>query len=178
MEEPDYLSAKRYSDVMKTMWFTFMYGTAIPLGTLFSAIGITFYYYIDYYNILRRRTVKESISIQLSTGNYYLKYIEMIELLEAIIFWSAFGGATMSLTFFHVITKIDIAMFIIAILYANIPMEDISALVFPVVNNEEVIKFNIFSINHMLMVALILIPIMIEKIQLPDIRLLLNGTNF
>lgn len=56
----------------------------------------------------------------------YINIIEMIELLEAIIFWSAFGGATMSLTFLHVITKMDIALFIVAILYANLPMEDIS----------------------------------------------------
>lgn len=68
MEQPDYLSAKRYSDIMKTMWFTFLYGQAIPLGTMFSTIGIFFYYYIDYYNILRRRTVKENISRALSTG--------------------------------------------------------------------------------------------------------------
>jgi hypothetical protein len=74
MEEPDYLSAKRYSDVMKTMWFTFLYSTAIPLGTLFSAIGIVIYYNVDYYNILRRRTVKESINIQLSTGNLLYKF--------------------------------------------------------------------------------------------------------
>ena len=72
MEEPDYLSAKRYSDVMKTMWFTYFYGTAIPLGTLFSAIGLTLYYLMDYYNILRRRTVKESISNELSTGKYFI----------------------------------------------------------------------------------------------------------
>jgi hypothetical protein len=32
MEEPDYLSAKRYSDIMKTMWFTFLFGSCIPLG--------------------------------------------------------------------------------------------------------------------------------------------------
>lgn len=63
----------------------------------------------------------------------------MIELLEAIIFWSAFGGATMSYTFFHEISKIDIALFILAIIYANLPMEEISQMLFPVVNNEEVL---------------------------------------
>ena len=25
MENPDYLSGKRYADIMKTMWFTFFY---------------------------------------------------------------------------------------------------------------------------------------------------------
>ncbi|CAD8069040.1 unnamed protein product [Paramecium sonneborni] len=130
MEEPDYLSAKRYSDVMKTMWFTFMYGTAIPLGTLFSAFGILIYYFVDYYNILRRRTVKESISIQLST--------EMIEMLEYIIAWCAFGEMTMTYTFFKEVSKIDILLIVMAILYQQLPMEDISEYLFPVENNEEI----------------------------------------
>ncbi|CAD8055184.1 unnamed protein product [Paramecium primaurelia] len=130
MEEPDYLSAKRYSDVMKTMWFTFMYGTAIPLGTLFSAFGILIYYFVDYYNILRRRTVKESISIQLST--------EMIEMLEYIIAWCAFGEMIMTYTFFKEVSKIDILLIVLAILYQQLPMEDISEYLFPVENNEEI----------------------------------------
>lgn len=66
MEHPDYLSAKRYSDIMKTMWFTFFYGTAIPIGPTLSCFGLILYYYIDYYNIIHRRTVKESISSELS----------------------------------------------------------------------------------------------------------------
>lgn len=68
MEDPDYLSAKRYSDITKTMWFTFFYGTAIPLGLLLSNIGLIMYYQIDKYNLLRRRTVKESINDKLSMG--------------------------------------------------------------------------------------------------------------
>ncbi|CAK64341.1 unnamed protein product (macronuclear) [Paramecium tetraurelia] len=130
MEEPDYLSAKRYSDIMKTMWFTFLYGTAIPLGTVCSAFGILIYYYVDYYNILRRRTVKESISIQLST--------EMIEMLEYIIVWSAFGEMIMTYAFFKEISSIDVLLMVIAIIYASLPMEDISEYLFPVVNNEEI----------------------------------------
>ncbi|CAD8048026.1 unnamed protein product [Paramecium sonneborni] len=129
MEEPDYLSAKRYSDIMKTMWFTFLYGTAIPLGTACSAFGILIYYYVDYYNILRRRTVKESISIQLST--------EMIEMLEYIIVWSAFGEMIMTYAFFKEISLLDVTLMVIAIVYASLPMEDISERLFPVVNNEQ-----------------------------------------
>ncbi len=44
MENPDYLNAKRYSDIMKTMWFTFLYGTAIPLGPIVSCLGLICYY--------------------------------------------------------------------------------------------------------------------------------------
>ena len=54
---------------MKTMWFTFFYGSAIPLGALFSIMGLSIYYYVDKYNLLRRRTIKESLSKDLSIGN-------------------------------------------------------------------------------------------------------------
>lgn len=63
----------------------------------------------------------------------------MIEMLEAIIFWSAFGNLTMSYAFFKEFGIYDILLLIISILYSIIPMEDVSACLFPVVNNEEVI---------------------------------------
>jgi len=66
MEQPDYLNAKRYSDIMKTMWFTYLYASAIPLGTVVSMMGLICYYYVDKYNLLYRRTLKESISIDLT----------------------------------------------------------------------------------------------------------------
>jgi len=62
MEEVDYQLAMRYADIIKTMWFTFFFGTAIPLGVFSSLIGLSLFYLVDKYNILRRRTVKESIS--------------------------------------------------------------------------------------------------------------------
>ena len=77
MEEPDYISGKRYADIMKTMWFTFFYSPVIPLGTFWSLLGLIVYYWVDKYNVLRRRTIKESISKDLT--------FEMIELLEYII---------------------------------------------------------------------------------------------
>jgi hypothetical protein len=62
MENPDYLQGKRYADIMKTMWFTFLFASCIPLGNVFSLINLILYYYIDKYNLLRRRTIKESLS--------------------------------------------------------------------------------------------------------------------
>jgi hypothetical protein len=79
MELPDYTIGKRYADLMKTMWFTFFYSPVIPFSTLISIIGLILYYWVDKYNIMRRRTVKESISKDLS--------YEMIENLELTIIW-------------------------------------------------------------------------------------------
>jgi hypothetical protein len=73
---------------MKTMWFTFFYAPCIPLGNLFSIISLIFYYHIDKYNILRRRTIKESLSKEVS--------IEMIEMLEFIVILYAVGNITFS----------------------------------------------------------------------------------
>lgn len=54
---------------MKTMWFTFFYGSSIPIGIAFSMLGLSIYYYADKYNVLRRRTIKENIGKDLSIGN-------------------------------------------------------------------------------------------------------------
>ena len=74
MEYPDYAMGKRYADVMKTMWFTFFYSPVIPMATIWSILGIFLYYITDKYNLIYRRTVKETIGKGLT--------IEMIELLE------------------------------------------------------------------------------------------------
>jgi len=48
------------------MWFTYLYSSLIPLGAFFSAIGLSLYYWIDKYNLLRRSSVNSNISGELS----------------------------------------------------------------------------------------------------------------
>lgn len=88
-----YLSAKRYSDIIKTMWFAYFFGLAIPLGVISSLFGLILYYYVDKYNILRRRTVKESISKELS--------IQMLYFLEAIVVFGPIGSIVTSQAFYQ-----------------------------------------------------------------------------
>ena len=66
MEHPSYAMGKRYADIMKTMWFTFFFSPVIPIGTLISFLGLVMYYFADKYNLIHRRTVKESINYELS----------------------------------------------------------------------------------------------------------------
>lgn len=47
------------------MWFTFLYMTLIPIGGVFSSLGLFFYYWIDKYNLLRRSTIKINVSGEL-----------------------------------------------------------------------------------------------------------------
>lgn len=84
METEQYFMGKRYSDIMKTMWFTFFYGGILPVGYFFSITGIFIYYWVDKNNVINRRTIKESISMELST--------EMIEMLEFCLPFCTFGN--------------------------------------------------------------------------------------
>ena len=85
---------------MKTMWFTFFYADIIPVGILFSILGLTLYYFIDKFNVLRRRTIKENLSKDLSIGIFYHIISEMIELLELIIFFQGTGNLIVSYVLF------------------------------------------------------------------------------
>lgn len=80
---------------MKTMWFTFLFGNVIPLGIILSIIGLSCYFWIDKYNVMRRRTVKENLSKEVS--------IEMIEMLELTVIFCGIGNMTMSYEFFGTI---------------------------------------------------------------------------
>ncbi|CAK58012.1 unnamed protein product (macronuclear) [Paramecium tetraurelia] len=122
MEMPDYSQAKRYGDIMKTMWFTFFYGDIIPLGILFSIMGLTLYYFVDKYN--------ESLSKHLS--------IEMIEMLELIIIFTGIGNTVVSSILFGEVKWQDFIIIIIGIVYILLPMEDISSVLFPLEQKDEV----------------------------------------
>lgn len=78
-----YINGKRYADIMKTMWFTFFYCSIVPGGTVCSLLGIVFYYWVDKYNVLFRRTITETISKDLT--------FSMIDLLEYIVIFHAVG---------------------------------------------------------------------------------------
>jgi hypothetical protein len=132
MEEVNYLAAKRYADIMKTMWFTFFFGTAIPIGCFLSCLGLITYYFIDKYNILRRRTVKENISKDLS--------MQMISMLSMIVVFSPVGEMTMSYAFYGTFSAYDIILLTISLIYVMLPVDRITLNFFPLQNAEEVPK--------------------------------------
>lgn len=47
------------------MWFTYLYDSLVPLGGFLSAIGLSLYYWVDKYNLLRRSSVNSNIAGQL-----------------------------------------------------------------------------------------------------------------
>ena len=62
MEDSEYDIGKRYAEIIETMWFTYLYASLIPIGACISIVGLTLYYCIDKYNLLRRSTL--SIEVQ------------------------------------------------------------------------------------------------------------------
>jgi hypothetical protein len=44
------------------MWFTFLYISLVPVGGVFSFIGLIAYYWVDKYNLLRRSTIASQVS--------------------------------------------------------------------------------------------------------------------
>lgn len=57
MEQPEYSVGKRYAEIVETLWFTFLYASLIPFGAILSLIGLSLYYWVDKYNLLRRSTM-------------------------------------------------------------------------------------------------------------------------
>lgn len=61
MEEYPYDMGKRYAEILETMWFTFLYSSLIPIGPFITLIGLSLYYWIDKYNLLRRSKLNNTI---------------------------------------------------------------------------------------------------------------------
>lgn len=99
---------------MKTMWFTFFYGTCIPIGFFFSIITLILYYWVDKYNIIRRRTIKEVLSKDVS--------IEMIDNLEMIMALFPIGNFAFNYQLFGMVHNFDIYLIIISIVWMVLPM--------------------------------------------------------
>jgi hypothetical protein len=57
------------------MWFTFLYATLIPFGAFLTIIGVSLYYWVDKYNLLRRSSLKNNIS-----GKMAIRSLKLLDL--------------------------------------------------------------------------------------------------
>ncbi|EAS04833.2 kinase domain protein (macronuclear) [Tetrahymena thermophila SB210] len=76
-EYPQYNISQQYANNLKTMFMVAFYSPIIPVGILYSMVAILLMYWVDKFNILRRKTIKFSQSAELS--------IEMTEMIEYIL---------------------------------------------------------------------------------------------
>ena len=44
------------------MWFTYLYSSLIPLGSMLISVGIFLYYWVDRYNLFKRSVIKSPLS--------------------------------------------------------------------------------------------------------------------
>jgi len=44
------------------MWFTYLYATLIPVGAFFTVLGLSFYYWVDKCNLIKRSSLAHNIS--------------------------------------------------------------------------------------------------------------------
>ncbi|KAL4476129.1 hypothetical protein ABPG74_009862 [Tetrahymena malaccensis] len=129
MEHPDYAMGKRYADIMKTMWFTFFFSPVIPIGTFFSLIGLILYYFTDKYNLIYRRTVKESISKSLS--------FEMMDLQEYSVLLHCFGNIAFKWMLASEVDLTSIVLFGVCFFIALVPMDSFNEWLFEINSRSE-----------------------------------------
>lgn len=82
MEDYPYDIGKRFAETIETLWFTYLYATLIPMGSIISAVGLGYYYWVDKYNLLRVHSMQTHIS-----GNYLsmiLKFLDLTLLLKVL----------------------------------------------------------------------------------------------
>ncbi len=84
MEDYPYDLSKKYSEVFKLMWLTFLYAELIPLGSFLTLIGLFVYYWVDKYNFLRSCTRKPGISGKMT--------ILAVKSIDATLFLVPAGG--------------------------------------------------------------------------------------
>lgn len=92
MEFVEYNLGDSYSDAMQTLWLTVLFALVLPAATIFGALSLLGYYFINKYNLLSKRSVNETLCKTLSD--------HMVELTEYSLPLFSFGG----LYFIHKIT--------------------------------------------------------------------------
>lgn len=116
MEFVEYNLGDSYSDAMQTLWLTVLFALVLPAATIFGALSLLGYYFINKYNLLSKRSVNETLCKTLSD--------HMVELTEYSLPLFSFGG----LYFIHKITgEYDfmlIVLLIVGLGYLAIPFKE------------------------------------------------------
>jgi hypothetical protein len=64
------------------MWFTFLYASLIPFGAILMFFGLSIYYWVDKFNLLRRSSIHESVSGKVAI--LVMKFLDFTLLLRGI----------------------------------------------------------------------------------------------
>lgn len=83
-ENIDFNIILRYTVVLKTVYLVAFYATILPISCFWGILSLVLTYWIDKYNLLRRRAVLSNLSSELA--------IEMTEMLEFVLIIFALGN--------------------------------------------------------------------------------------
>lgn len=75
--------ALRYSNILKTVFFTAIYGPVIPIGYVFSFLGLIINYWVDKYLLIRRYVCENKLSYQLP--KFIMKFMKMVVIMLGFI---------------------------------------------------------------------------------------------
>lgn len=117
MEDYPYDLSKKYSEVFKLMWLTFLYAELIPLGSFLTLIGLFAYYWVDKYNFLRSCTRKPGISGKMT--------ILAVKSIDATLFLVPAGGFLFDLILRNYFDILALCLTILGIIYCFLPMTQI-----------------------------------------------------
>jgi hypothetical protein len=106
------------------MWTSFLYGSVLPLGILYSLLGLSIYYFIDKWILVTRRTVKETLGNELS--------MVMADFLDFCLFLLCLGDFIFKYIIETEANWIDYMALFIAVVFTCCPKERLSELMFPI----------------------------------------------
>jgi hypothetical protein len=117
MELPEYSMGKRYAEIIKTVWFTFLYIELIPFGAIYSFSGLILYYLVDKYILLYRCSIKDSVSSKLSRT--------MVTVLDFTLVLKPAGELIFDSHLRHELSISSLVMLCIGVVYVLLPINTI-----------------------------------------------------
>ena len=112
---------KRYAEILKIMWISFLYETLVPVGGIISLIGLAAYYWVDKYNLLRVSSIKSNVSGDL----IYLT----LRLLDMTIVLRVFGEMIFDYQIKHSVSYFSIVCLLLAIGFQFVPISKVLELI-------------------------------------------------
>lgn len=117
MERPKYNMGKRYAEVIKTIWFTFLYVELIPFGAVYSLTGLILYYFVDKHVLLHLSSTKESVSSKLSRT--------MVTILDFTLVLKPAGELIFDSHLRNYLSKSSLVMLCVGVVYILLPLNKI-----------------------------------------------------
>ena len=117
MEEFEYSVGKKYAEIIETLWFTFLYGSLIPIGAVISFVGLGFYFWVDKYNLLRRSTLHVQVRGKLTNFS--------LTLLDFTLLFRVLGELFFDIMIRDAVETETIVLLCIAALYMILPVSQL-----------------------------------------------------